>query len=73
MELLIANQGKGGTWAAIPIPLVVRAPIGVLLVIWGAPRNQRWTVPVCAMLDASKTPELYTTFRTDIGQSSTAT
>ena len=50
VELLIANQGKGGTWAAIPIPLVVRAPIGVLLVIWGAPRNQRWTVPVCAML-----------------------
>ena len=50
VDLLIANQGKGGTWAAIPIPLVVRAPIGVLLVIWGAPRNQRWTVPVCAML-----------------------
>ena len=50
VELLVANQGKGGTWAAIPIPLVVRAPIGVLLVIWGAPRNQRWTVPVCAML-----------------------
>ncbi len=50
VELLVANQGKGGTWAAIPIPLVVRAPIGVLLVVWGAPRNQRWTVPVCAML-----------------------
>jgi hypothetical protein len=50
VELLVANQGKGGTWAAIPIPLIVRAPIGVLLVIWGAPRNQRWTVPVCAML-----------------------
>ena len=25
-------------------------PIGVLLIIWGAPRNQRWTVPVGAML-----------------------
>jgi hypothetical protein len=50
VELLVANQGKGGTWAAIPIPLVVRLPIGVLLVVWGAPRNQRWTVPVCAML-----------------------
>jgi len=50
VELLVANQGKGGTWAAIPIPLIVRGPIGVLLVIWGAPRNQRWTVPVCAML-----------------------
>ena len=50
VELLIANQGKGGTWAAIPIPLLVRGPIGVLLIIWGAPRNQRWTVPVGAML-----------------------
>jgi hypothetical protein len=50
IELLIANQGKGGTWAAIPIPLVIRGPIGVLLLIWGAPRNQRWVVPVAAML-----------------------
>ena len=50
VELLIANQGKGGTWAAIPIPLIVRLPIGVLLIAWGAPRNQRWTVPVGAML-----------------------
>jgi hypothetical protein len=29
---------------------VVRAPIGLLLIAWGAPRNQRWTVPVGAML-----------------------
>jgi hypothetical protein len=50
IELLIANQGKGGTWAAIPIPLVIRGPIGVALIVWGAPRNQRWTVPVGAML-----------------------
>src|SRR5207342_1110466 len=44
VELLVANQGKGGTWAAIPIPLLIRGPLGVLLIIWGAPRNQRWTV-----------------------------
>ncbi len=50
VELLVANQGKGGTWAAIPVPLLVRLPVGVLLIIWGAPRNQRWTVPVGAML-----------------------
>jgi hypothetical protein len=50
IELLIANQGKGGTWAAIPIPLIVRGPIGVLLLVWGAPRNQRWVVPVACML-----------------------
>jgi Glycosyltransferase family 87 len=50
IDLLRAATGKGGTWAAIPIPLVVRGPIGVLLIVWGAPRNQRWVVPVGAML-----------------------
>ena len=50
VDLLRANTGKGGTWAAIPIPLLVRGPIGVLLIVWGARRNQRWTVPVGAML-----------------------
>ena len=50
VDLLRANTGKGGTWAAIPIPLLIRGPIGVVLIIWGARRNQRWTVPVGAML-----------------------
>jgi len=50
IALLAANTGKGGTWAAVPIPLVVRGPVGVALIIWGAPRNQRWVVPVGAML-----------------------
>ena len=50
IELLQANTGKGGTWAAIPIPLLVRGPAGVALITWGALRNQRWTVPVGAML-----------------------
>ena len=50
VDLLRGNTGKGGTWAAIPIPLLVRAPIGVALIAWGALRNQRWTVPVGAML-----------------------
>lgn len=50
IDLLRANTSKGGTWAAIPIPLLVRLPIGVLLIVWGAPRNQRWVVPVGAML-----------------------
>jgi hypothetical protein len=50
IDLLLANTGKGGTWAAVPIPLVVRAPTGIALLVWGAPRNQRWVVPVAAML-----------------------
>ena len=50
VALLQGNLGKGGTWAAVPLPLLVRAPVGIALVAWGAPRNQRWTVPICAML-----------------------
>ncbi|MEI7745115.1 MAG: glycosyltransferase 87 family protein [Chloroflexota bacterium] len=50
ISLLVANTGKGGTWAAVPVPLLVRGPVGVLLITWGAPRNQRWVVPVGAML-----------------------
>ena len=50
IALLASNTGKGGTWAAIPIPLLIRGPIGVALIAWGATRNQRWTVPVGAML-----------------------
>jgi hypothetical protein len=50
ISLLASNTGKGGTWAAVPIPLWIRGPIGVALIAWGAPRNQRWVVPVGAML-----------------------
>lgn len=50
IALLAANTGKGGTWAAIPVPLLVRAPLGIALITWGAFRDQRWVVPVGAML-----------------------
>jgi hypothetical protein len=50
VALLAANLGKGGTWAAVPIPLVARAPLGLALIVWGAARNQRWTVPIGVML-----------------------
>ena len=49
-KVLANNVGKGGTWAAVPVPLVVRLPFAVVLVVWGARANHRWTVPVSAML-----------------------
>ncbi len=49
-QVLAGNVGKGGTWAAVPIPFLVRLPFAVALVIWGARTNRRWTVPVSAML-----------------------
>jgi Glycosyltransferase family 87 len=39
-----------GTAAWVPIPLLVRLPAAVVLVVWGARSNRRWTVPIAAML-----------------------
>jgi hypothetical protein len=49
-HVLANNAGKSGTWAAVPIPLPVRLPFAIALVVWGARANHRWTVPVAAML-----------------------
>jgi hypothetical protein len=42
--------GKNGTWASVPVPLLVRLPIAVAIVVWGARTDRRWTVPVASML-----------------------
>ncbi|HET9614095.1 MAG TPA: glycosyltransferase family 87 protein [Candidatus Limnocylindrales bacterium] len=42
--------GKNGTWASVPVPLLVRLPLSVLLVVWGARTNRPSTVPVASML-----------------------
>jgi hypothetical protein len=48
--VLTSSAGKGGTWAAVPVPFVVRLPIAVALVTWGARTDRPWTVPVASML-----------------------
>jgi hypothetical protein len=53
LEVLVANAGKSatsGTWAAVPVPFVVRIPFALVLVVWGARTNRRWAVPVASML-----------------------
>jgi hypothetical protein len=50
LDVIVANAGKGGTWAAVPVPLWVRLPLAVALVVWGARTDRRWTVPVASML-----------------------
>ena len=42
--------GRDGTWAAVPIPLLVRLPFAISIVVWGARTDRRWTVPVACML-----------------------
>jgi hypothetical protein len=48
--LLVRLAGRDGTWAAVPIPFLVRLPIAVVVVVWGARTNRRWAVPVAGML-----------------------
>jgi hypothetical protein len=52
IDVVIRNvaAGKSGTWASVPIPLWIRLPFAVALVVWGARTDRRWTVPVAAML-----------------------
>jgi hypothetical protein len=49
-DVILANAGRGGTWASVPIPLWLRLPAAVALVIWGARTDRRWTVPVASMV-----------------------
>jgi hypothetical protein len=48
--VLTGNVGREGTWAALPVPLWVRLPIAVAVVVWGARTDRFWTVPVASML-----------------------
>jgi hypothetical protein len=50
IDVLVANAGRDGTWAALPVPLWLRLPIAVAVVTWGARTDRRWTVPVAAMI-----------------------
>jgi hypothetical protein len=44
-----ANRSLGS--AALP-PLIVRAPLALALLVWGARRNRVWVLPVCMVLAA---------------------
>jgi hypothetical protein len=50
VDVVVRNAGKGGTWASLPVPLWVRLPIALAIVVWGARTDRRWTVPVASMI-----------------------
>ena len=50
ITVLSTVSGRDGTWAAVPIPLIARLPVAVVLVVWGARTDRRWTVPVAGMI-----------------------
>lgn len=46
---LVGDQARIA-YGAIPVPFALRAPIAVIIVVWGARTDRRWTVPIAAML-----------------------
>ena len=39
-----------GNAAWVPIPLLIRLPIAIVVVVWGARTDRPWTVPIASML-----------------------
>jgi hypothetical protein len=50
LNLLVGLAGRDGTWAAVPLPFLLRLPVAIAVVVWGALTDRRWAVPVAGML-----------------------
>jgi hypothetical protein len=44
------NAGATGTSAAIQVPLAVRLPVAVAVIVWAARGNRRWALPIGCLL-----------------------
>ena len=47
---LMAAEGRATGQASIDIPLLIRLPVALAIVVWGARTDRRWTVPVAVTL-----------------------
>ena len=50
VSMLVTSSGTPPPWPALPVPLWVRLPIAAAVVVWGARRDARWTVPLAAAI-----------------------
>jgi hypothetical protein len=50
LELLVSSTGSSTVPGSVPIPLLVRAPIAVLVIGWAGLRGWRWLLPVGVLL-----------------------
>ena len=48
--VLVQNVGSPVTSGSIPIPVPVRFPIAIAMIVWGARTDRRWVLPVAALL-----------------------
>ena len=56
-DRLVANVGHPGPgYFTVAVPLLARLPVAVLLVVWGARTDRRWTVVVAAVVSV---PEIW--------------
>jgi hypothetical protein len=44
----VSNAGVAPPVPVVPIPLFVRLPMSIALIVWGARTDRRWTVPIAA-------------------------
>ena len=47
---LMAAEGRATGQASIDIPLLIRVPAALVIVVWGARTDRRWTVPLAVTL-----------------------
>jgi len=50
IAVLERNVGATGTWAAIQIPLAIRLPVAVAVIVWAARGDRRWALPIGCLL-----------------------
>ncbi|MHB8459247.1 MAG: glycosyltransferase 87 family protein [Candidatus Limnocylindrales bacterium] len=48
--VLRGNTSAPGTWASLNVPLLVRAPFAVAVLVWAAWTDRRWAVPIGCLL-----------------------
>ena len=50
VELLASSTGSSTVSGSVPIPLLVRLPVAVVVIIWAALGDRRWALPIGVLL-----------------------
>lgn len=50
IDVLIGNAGSPVTSGSFPVPFVLRVPLAIVLIVWGARTDRRWVLPIAALL-----------------------
>lgn len=50
IDLLVSSAGSSTVPGSVPVPLLLRLPIAVVVIVWAALRGWRWLLPVGVLL-----------------------